>query len=81
MTEPVLSLFTFRYAPAGGDAEALTQALLAAINDDGRIYLTQTRVAGDYVIRFQAGQFDATQADIDMAYAVITEMAATLRKG
>ena len=73
VTEPVLSLFTFRYAPAGGDAEALTQALLGAINDDGRIYLTQTRVNGDYVIRFQAGQFDATKADI--------EMAANLREG
>jgi aromatic-L-amino-acid decarboxylase len=81
VTEPVLSLFTFRYAPDGGDAEALTQALLAAVNDDGRIYLTQTRVAGDYVIRFQAGQFDATKADIDMAYDVITELAANLAKG
>ena len=81
VTEPVLSLFTFRYAPQGGDAEALTQALLSAINDDGRIYLTQTRVQGDYVIRFQAGQFDATKADIDMAYDVIVEMAAGLQKG
>jgi aromatic-L-amino-acid/L-tryptophan decarboxylase len=81
VTDPVLSLFTFRYAPAGGDAEALTQTLLAAINDDGRIYLTQTRVGGAYVIRFQAGQFDATKADVDMAYDVIVEMAATLAKG
>ena len=81
VTEPVLSLFTFRYAPDGDDAEALTQALLNAINDDGRIYLTQTRVAGDYVIRFQAGQFDATKADVDTAYDVITETAAALAKG
>lgn len=81
VTEPVLSLFTFRYAPKEQDAEALTQALLAAINDDGRIYLTQTRVEGAYVIRFQAGQFDATQADIDMAYDVITRTAAHLTKG
>ena len=81
VTEPVLSLFTFRYAPDGDDAEALTQALLNAINDDGRIYLTQTRVAGDYVIRFQAGQFDAIKADVDTAYDVITETAAALAKG
>lgn len=81
ITAPVLSLFTFRYAPQGHDSETLTQALLTAINDDGRIYLTQTRVDGAYVIRFQAGQFDATQADIDMAYDVITEIAQTLPKG
>jgi aromatic-L-amino-acid decarboxylase len=81
VTEPVLSLFTFRYAPAGQDSEALTQALLSKINDDGRIYLTQTRVNGAYVIRFQAGQFDATQDDIEMAYDVITTTAASLQKG
>ncbi len=80
-TDPVLSLFTFRYIPEGQDGDALTQALLTAINDDGRIYLTQTRVDGAYVIRFQAGQFDATQADIDTAYDVITEIAQTLPKG
>jgi aromatic-L-amino-acid/L-tryptophan decarboxylase len=33
------------------------------------------------VIRFQAGQFDATKADIDMAYDVITETASALTKG
>ncbi|MFN6977864.1 MAG: pyridoxal phosphate-dependent decarboxylase family protein, partial [Gemmobacter sp.] len=39
VTPPSLSLFTF--ALAAGDAA--TEALLAAINDDGRVYLTQTR--------------------------------------
>ena len=81
VTQPVLSLFTFRLAPKGQDADALTEALLTAINDDGRIYLTQTRVDGRFVIRFQAGQFDATKADVDMAHDVITETAARLAKG
>jgi aromatic-L-amino-acid decarboxylase len=76
VTEPVLSLFTFQYAPEGGDADALTLALVQAVNDDGRIYITQTRVNGALVIRFQAGQFDATEADVTMAYDVLTELAA-----
>lgn len=72
VTEPVLSLFSFRLK---GADDAAQQALVNRINDDGRIYLTQTRVQGATVIRFQAGQFDATEADVAMAYDVITELA------
>ncbi|MDQ2093477.1 pyridoxal phosphate-dependent decarboxylase family protein [Rhodalgimonas zhirmunskyi] len=79
VTEPVLSLFTFRYAPEGaGDLDALNADLIQKINDDGRIYLTQTRTQDKFVIRFVAGQFDAEERDIAMAYDVITEIAATL---
>ena len=75
------SLWTFRYAPKGAgqeggeDLDDLNLRLVNAINDDGRIYLTQTRVDGDLVIRFQAGQFETTEADVMMAYDVITEIA------
>jgi len=79
VTKPMWSLFTFRYAPAGADLDALNQRLLDAINDDGRIYLTQTRVDGDLVIRFQAGQFETTENDVMMAYDVITEISQTLK--
>ncbi|TIW44348.1 MAG: aspartate aminotransferase family protein, partial [Mesorhizobium sp.] len=44
-------------------------------NDDGRIYLTQTRVDGQIAIRFQVGQFETTAADVDTAFEVITEIA------
>jgi aromatic-L-amino-acid decarboxylase len=59
VTEPRLSLFTFALAD-----DAATEALLTRINDDGRIYLTQTRHRGDYVIRVQVGQFDCTRDDV-----------------
>ncbi|TIL56131.1 MAG: aspartate aminotransferase family protein, partial [Mesorhizobium sp.] len=52
--------------------------LVNAINDDGRIYLTQTKVDGRVAIRFQAGQFEATADDIDAAFDVITEIARCL---
>ena len=78
VTAPMWSLFTFRYAPAGADPaelDALNLALVNAINDDGRIYLTQTRVDGALVIRFQAGAFETTKEDVMMAHDVITELA------
>lgn len=74
VTEPVLSLFSFRHR-TDGDADQHNQALLNAINDDGRIYLTQTRVDGRLVIRFQAGQFEMTEADAETAFDVIVETA------
>jgi aromatic-L-amino-acid decarboxylase len=74
VTEPVLSLFTFRpRVGEDGDGDARTLAVVEAINDDGRIYLTRTRVDGRMAIRFQAGSFDATAADVDVAYDVIAE--------
>lgn len=70
VTPPVLSLFTF--ALVAGDAA--TEALLARINDDGRIYLTQTRHRGRYVIRVQVGQFDCTREDVMAIPAVVGEL-------
>ena len=76
VTPPMLSLFTIRYVPKGAiDLDTLNQDLVNAINTDGRIYLTQTRIDGALVIRFQAGAFSCTEDDVRMAYDVITEIA------
>ena len=84
VTAPVLSLFSFRHVPAAlaGDAAALDAhnlALVNAINDDGRIYLTQTEHDGRVAIRFQAGQFDMDERDADVAFDAIVEVARTPR--
>ena len=49
-----------------------------ALNDDGRIYLTQGSFQGRKVIRFQVGQFDTTRADVMMAPEVIGEVFARI---
>jgi len=77
VTEPAYSLFSFRYA-RGADLGQLNLKLVEAINADGRIYLTQTRVDGAVAIRFQVGQFECTEDDVMSAYDVITEIAAQL---
>ncbi len=68
VTHPSLSLFTFALHD-----DAATEALLTRINDDGRVYLTQTRHQGAYVIRVQVGQFDCTQDDVSMVEQVVRE--------
>ena len=69
-TEPMLSLFSFR---CPGD-DAAQQRLVDALNDDGRIYLTQGTFQARKIIRFQVGQFDTTRADVMMARDVIHEV-------
>ncbi|WP_136441061.1 pyridoxal phosphate-dependent decarboxylase family protein [Pacificoceanicola onchidii] len=70
-SEPILSLFSFR--PKGWSDDAVL-SLVEAINTDGRIYLTQTNLDGQIVIRFQAGSFGMEEADAEMAYLTILEM-------
>ena len=70
-TAPSLSLFSFALK-----TEAETESLLNRINDDGRIYLTQTRHDGAYVIRVQVGQFDCTRDDVMMIPQVVAELMA-----
>ncbi|WP_224816413.1 pyridoxal-dependent decarboxylase [Hasllibacter sp. MH4015] len=69
-SEPILSLFTFR-CPGSDDDQ---QRLVDALNDDGRIYLTQGAFDGRKVIRFQVGQFDCTHDDVMLARQVIGEV-------
>ncbi len=81
---PVLSLFSFRYAPAGVEADeldAVNARLVERINDDGRTYLTQTRHENRFVIRFQVGQTTTTREDVMSAWAAVRELAAGLRTG
>ena len=79
VTQPMLSLFSFRHRPEGvEDLNAHNLALIEAINNDGRIYLTQTRVDGEVAIRFQVGQTDTTETDVDAAFDVIRECAKRL---
>jgi len=80
VTEPILSLFTFRYVRDDvDDLDALNLQLINTINDDGRIYLTQTEHDGVRVIRFVAGQFDMQAQDADIAFDAITQIAADLQ--
>jgi aromatic-L-amino-acid/L-tryptophan decarboxylase len=61
--------------------DALDERLLHALNDDGRLYLTQTRVRGRYVIRFAIGQAATRPEHLRRAWQVITETARGLWQG
>jgi aromatic-L-amino-acid decarboxylase len=76
VTPPALSLFSFRLA---GRDDAAQIAYVNAVNDDGRIYVTQTQVDGRIAVRFQVGQFGTTRADVEFAGVVLRALAAAAR--
>lgn len=69
-----LGLFTFAHV----DGDERTKALLEAINDDGRTYLTQTIHEDRFVIRLTLGQFDMTRDDLEVALDAIADLNAQL---
>jgi len=73
VTPPALSLFSFAHV----EGCAATESLLARINDDGRVYLTQTRHQGKFVIRVQVGQFDCTRQDVMCVADVLQDLVAS----
>jgi aromatic-L-amino-acid decarboxylase len=77
-----LALFNFRHHLRGLDDEAeldaLNERLLHALNDSGRLYLTQNRVEGRTTIRFSVGQTSTTRDHVQGAWATIRETAAGL---
>jgi aromatic-L-amino-acid decarboxylase len=79
---PSLALLTFRYRPREITDEAaldrLNERLLHALNDGGRLYLTQTRVRGRYVVRFAIGQLYTTREHVERAWQVIIATAREL---
>jgi aromatic-L-amino-acid/L-tryptophan decarboxylase len=75
-----LTLLTFRWTPTGmtdeAELDAFNEKLVHAVNDDGRLYLTQTHCMGHYAIRFVIGQTNTTQDDVVSAWAELKEIAA-----
>jgi aromatic-L-amino-acid decarboxylase len=48
---PDLSIVTYRYLPKQGDADAFNRQLVQTIQQDGRIFISSTRIDGKLVLR------------------------------
>lgn len=76
-----LALFCFRYHPENinpAQLDDLNERIFEAINDTGEIYLTQTRINGNFAIRFVSGAPLTEQKHIDRAWDIIKDVARTI---
>ena len=71
--EPPLSVVTYRWVPASGDANAFNQALVEETHRDGRVFLSSTTVDGTFLLRMAALAFRTHLDTIDLALEVLRE--------
>jgi glutamate/tyrosine decarboxylase-like PLP-dependent enzyme len=63
--QPDLSIVTFRYRPSRGDEEACNRRLLQAVHDDGRVFITSTRIDGRFTLRLAVLNFRTHLEQVD----------------
>ena len=72
---PDLSVVFYRYLPKRGDPDAFNQRLMGAIQDEGRVFISSTRVDGAFVLRAAIVSFRTHLDDVDLALEVLSRTA------
>jgi aromatic-L-amino-acid decarboxylase len=78
LSYPQLSAFAFRYRPKKGDRDAFNRKLLNAIVASKKLYLSSTRLNGEFVIRICILGFRTHKPDVERAFDLIKTMARSL---
>jgi len=74
-----LNLVCFRYHPKSEDnpekLNALNESILETVNKTGKLYLTHTRLNGDYVLRLVIAQTQVERRDVEQAWELVRRTA------
>ena len=74
-----LSIVCFRYVPSNHpDVDGLNAQLPTRLQQDGRVFITGTRLKDRPVLRMCIVNFRTTEADLDLALQVIREVGAAI---
>lgn len=76
---PDLSVVAFRFRPAAGDADAFNDRLLRRVQEEGRVFLSGTRIDGAAWLRCAILSFRTHLAHIDETIDVLSRTAAALQ--
>lgn len=72
---PDLSVVVYRYRPSRGDADEFNRRLTQRLQDEGRIFVSSTRIEGQFVLRLAISCFRTHLADIDETLDVLARTA------
>ena len=75
---PDLSIVVYRYVPPSGDADAFNTELTRAIQLDGRVFISSTRLNGSVFLRLAVGSFRTHRCHVDLVLEILQEKAAEL---
>jgi len=76
---PDLSVVAFLFRPARGDIDAFNERLLRRLQEDGRVFLSGTRIGGAAWLRCAILSFRTHLAHIDETIEVLERTAAALQ--
>jgi aromatic-L-amino-acid decarboxylase len=76
---PDLSVVAFRFRPARGDADAFNDTLLKRVQEEGRVFLSGTRIGGASWLRCAILSFRTHLPHIDETIAIVSRTAAALQ--
>ena len=69
--EPELSVVTYRYVPAAGDADEFNKQILMRVIDDGRVFISSTVLNGKFTLRFACLAFRTHLKTVDTLLAIL----------
>lgn len=75
---PDLSIVIYRFLPPRGDPDQFNQRLMKALQEEGRIFVSPTRVDGKFVLRAAVVGYRTHLDDIDEALEVLSQTAQRL---
>jgi aromatic-L-amino-acid decarboxylase len=77
---PDLSVVTFRFIPGQGDADAFNQQLAEQVQVDGEVFISSTRVKGEFVLRLAVLHFRTHLSHVDYILGLLKRLACEQEK-
>jgi len=77
---PDLSIVTFRYLPRRGDPDAFNRKLIDAVQRDGRVFLSSTKIDGKFTLRVAILSLCTHMDTIEQAIEILNEKAKQLER-
>jgi aromatic-L-amino-acid decarboxylase len=77
---PDLSIVTFRYLPRRGDPDAFNRHLINAVQRDGRVFLSSTKIDGRFTLRMAILSLRTHLETIELAIEVLRDKAKHLER-
>jgi aromatic-L-amino-acid/L-tryptophan decarboxylase len=80
--QPELSVVAFRYIPGNGeqDADRFNEALVNEIHNDGRVFISSSRLDGKFILHLAILSFRTHLSTIDLALSILKELVDKLEK-
>jgi len=71
---PDLSVVTYRYVPARGDADSFNRRLVKAVQADGKVFITSTMMDGHFVLRLAVLNFRTHIEHVDYLLTLLDRL-------